>query len=148
LVYRRASRTLNVAPKDFAGRDQRTFYHRGVGTNRREKYPWRCVRFWPVTQCRDTYRFLVQAFEPGDELFSSGSAGAHSPRAAPWASSATAGHPMRWASCTSPGRVSTDCSGRSFETFVSPTTPRVRRLKCARATLAAHIRAARPGHVP
>ncbi len=31
--------------------------------------------------------------------------------------------PMRWGSCTSPGRASTDCSHRASETLASPITP-------------------------
>ena len=60
---------LSVAPKDFAGRDQRTFYHRGVGTNRGERIRGGAFGFGLSRNVRDTYRFLVQAFEPGDELF-------------------------------------------------------------------------------
>ena len=60
---------LNVAPKDFSGQDQRTFYHRGVGTNRRERIRGGAFGFGLSRDVRGTYRFLVQAFEPGDELF-------------------------------------------------------------------------------
>ena len=60
---------LSVAPKDFAGRDQRTFYHRGVGTDRWERVRGGAFGFGLSRNVRDTYRFLVQAFEPGDELF-------------------------------------------------------------------------------
>lgn len=60
---------LSVTPKDFAGRDQRIFYHRGVGTNRGERIRGGVFGFGLSRNVRDTYRFLVQAFEPGDELF-------------------------------------------------------------------------------
>ncbi|MDQ4012021.1 MAG: DUF2235 domain-containing protein [Actinomycetota bacterium] len=60
---------LRVAPKDLSGREQRTFYDRGVGTNRGERIRGGAFGFGLSRNVRDTYRFLVQAFEPGDELF-------------------------------------------------------------------------------
>ena len=60
---------LAVAPKDPTGREQRVFYHRGVGTNRRERIRGGVFGVGLSRNIRDTYRFLVQNFEPGDELF-------------------------------------------------------------------------------
>jgi uncharacterized protein (DUF2235 family) len=60
---------LAVAPKDPTDREQRMFYHRGVGTNRWEHIRGGGFGFGLSRDVRDTYRFLVQNFEPGDKLF-------------------------------------------------------------------------------
>ncbi|MGH3901914.1 MAG: DUF2235 domain-containing protein [Pseudonocardiaceae bacterium] len=60
---------LAVAPEDSTGAEQRTFYHRGVGTNRWERIRGGVFGFGLPRDVRDTYRFLVQNYEPGDELF-------------------------------------------------------------------------------
>jgi uncharacterized protein (DUF2235 family) len=60
---------LAVAPQDHQGREQRTFYHLGVGTNRRERISGGAFGFGLSRDVRDTYRFIVDNFEPGDELF-------------------------------------------------------------------------------
>jgi len=60
---------LAVAPKDSTGREQRMFYHRGVGTSRWDRILGGGFGFGLSRDVRDTYRFLVQNFEPGDELF-------------------------------------------------------------------------------
>ncbi len=60
---------LAVAPEDPTGKVQRMFYHPGVGTNRSERLSGGMFGFGLSRNVRDTYRFLVQNFEPGDELF-------------------------------------------------------------------------------
>src|SRR4051794_29481159 len=60
---------LAVAPEDGRGREQRTFYHRGVGTSRRERIRGGAFGAGLSRDICDTYRFLVRNFEPGDELF-------------------------------------------------------------------------------
>lgn len=60
---------LAVAPKDSTGREQWTFYHRGVGTRRGERIRGVAFGVGLRRDVRDTYSFLVQNFEPGDELF-------------------------------------------------------------------------------
>ena len=60
---------LAVAPQDSADRKQLTFYHQGVGTNRWERIRGGAFGFGLSRNVCDTYRFLVQNFEPGDELF-------------------------------------------------------------------------------
>ncbi|HEX3285508.1 MAG TPA: DUF2235 domain-containing protein [Mycobacterium sp.] len=72
---------LAVAPTDASGREQRTFYHRGVGTNRWERLRGGAFGFGLSRNVCDAYRFLVQNFEPGDELFFFGfSRGAYTAR--------------------------------------------------------------------
>ena len=58
-----------IAPKDPFGREQHTFYHRGVGTNRWDRIRGGGFGFGLSRNVRDAYGFLVQNFEPGDELF-------------------------------------------------------------------------------
>ena len=60
---------LAVAPTDSAGHKQLMFYHEGVGTNRWERIWGGAFGFGLSRNVCDTYRFLVQNFEPGDELF-------------------------------------------------------------------------------
>lgn len=60
---------LAVAPKDSTGVEQRIFYHQGVGTNPRERISGGAFGFGLSRNVRDTYRFLVQNFEPGDKLY-------------------------------------------------------------------------------
>ncbi|MGH3871082.1 MAG: DUF2235 domain-containing protein [Pseudonocardiaceae bacterium] len=60
---------LAVATKDSAGRDQHVLYHRGVGTNRGERLRGGAFGVGLSRDVVDVYRFLVQTFEPGDELF-------------------------------------------------------------------------------
>jgi uncharacterized protein (DUF2235 family) len=74
---------LAVAPQDDLGREQRTFYHPGVGTSRRDRLLGGAFGFGLSRDVRDTYRFIVQNFEPGDELFFFGfSRGAFTARSA------------------------------------------------------------------
>lgn len=60
---------LAVAPADSAGTEQRTFYHRGVGSRRRERMLGGAFGFGLSRDVCDVYRFLVQNYAPGDELF-------------------------------------------------------------------------------
>jgi uncharacterized protein (DUF2235 family) len=72
---------LAVASKDPAGPEQRSFYHRGVGTHRRDHLRGGIFGLGLSRAVRDTYYFLVQNFEPGDELFFFGfSRGAYTAR--------------------------------------------------------------------
>jgi uncharacterized protein (DUF2235 family) len=74
---------LAIAPEDSTGMKQLTFYHRGVGTNRRDHLGGGMFGFGLSKGVRDVYRFLVQNFEPGDELFFFGfSRGAFTARSA------------------------------------------------------------------
>ncbi|HET6501985.1 MAG TPA: DUF2235 domain-containing protein [Amycolatopsis sp.] len=70
-----------VLPTDAAGQEQRMFYHRGVGTNGWDRFLGG-VFGYGLSQCvRDTYRYLVQNFTPGDELYFFGfSRGAYTAR--------------------------------------------------------------------
>jgi uncharacterized protein (DUF2235 family) len=60
---------LAVAPEDHTGGEQRVFYHHGVGTGRWERLRGGAFGFGVSRDVRDTYRFIVQNYEPGDELF-------------------------------------------------------------------------------
>jgi uncharacterized protein (DUF2235 family) len=60
---------LAVAPRDSNGVEQRLFYHKGVGTGRWERLRGGAFGFGLSRDVRNTYRFLVKHFEPGDELF-------------------------------------------------------------------------------
>ncbi|MGC2653670.1 MAG: DUF2235 domain-containing protein [Mycobacterium sp.] len=60
---------LAVAPKDDSGREQRIFYHLGVGTTKWQRISGGVFGFGLSRAVRDTYRFLVREFEPGDELY-------------------------------------------------------------------------------
>jgi uncharacterized protein (DUF2235 family) len=60
---------LAVAPTGSDGREQRTFYHRGVGTNRWQHFTGGAFGVGLSQGVKDAYRFLVDAFEPGDELY-------------------------------------------------------------------------------
>lgn len=74
---------LAVAPFDSAGREQRTLYHRGIGTHRWERVRGGVFGFGLSRDVRNVYRFLVRNFEPGDEIFLFGfSRGAYIARSA------------------------------------------------------------------
>jgi len=60
---------LAVAPRDSDGVEQRLFYHKGVGTSRWERIRGGAFGVGLSRDVRNTYRFLVKHFEPGDELF-------------------------------------------------------------------------------
>jgi uncharacterized protein (DUF2235 family) len=55
--------------EDHAGTKQRKFYHPGVGVKRFERLRGGIFGFGLSRNVKDTYRFIVENFEPGDELF-------------------------------------------------------------------------------
>lgn len=72
---------LSVAPRDGAGVAQRVYYHPGVGTTRWERLRGGAFGFGLARNVLDAYRFLTDAYEPGDELFFFGfSRGAYTAR--------------------------------------------------------------------
>ncbi|NIH80082.1 DUF2235 domain-containing protein [Amycolatopsis viridis] len=72
---------LGVAPVDAAGREQRVYYHPGVGTRPGERLWGGAFGFGLSRAVRDAYRFLVRTYRPGDELFLVGfSRGAYTAR--------------------------------------------------------------------
>jgi len=60
---------LAIAGQDEDGVEQRVFYQRGVGTERWERLRGGALGFGLSRNVRDTYRFVVESFHPGDELF-------------------------------------------------------------------------------
>jgi uncharacterized protein (DUF2235 family) len=60
---------LAVASRDSNGEEQRAFYHAGVGTKQGERFRGGAFGFGLSRDVRDTYRFIVQNYEPGDEIF-------------------------------------------------------------------------------
>jgi uncharacterized protein (DUF2235 family) len=60
---------LALSGEDGHGVEQRVFYQRGVGTERWERLRGGALGFGLSRDVRDTYRFVVESFEPGDELF-------------------------------------------------------------------------------
>ena len=74
---------LAIAAQDRDGKEQRTFYHRGVGTNRWERIRGGAFGIGLSRDVREVYRFLVLNYDPGDELFFFGfSRGAFTARSA------------------------------------------------------------------
>lgn len=74
---------LALADADADGREQRVFYHRGVGSSPRERLRGGAFGYGLSRNVRDTYRFLVQNYEPGDRLYFFGfSRGAFTARSA------------------------------------------------------------------
>ncbi|MGW3729364.1 DUF2235 domain-containing protein [Streptomyces sp. NPDC000851] len=60
---------LSVRPGSAAGKDQRVYYHRGVGTHRWERLRGGAFGVGLSRNVIDAYRFLVETYEPDDELF-------------------------------------------------------------------------------
>lgn len=60
---------LAVADTAEDGTKQCLFYHRGVGTSRWDRLIGGAFGFGLSRNVKDTYRFIVETFEPGDELF-------------------------------------------------------------------------------
>ncbi|MGH3694032.1 MAG: DUF2235 domain-containing protein [Pseudonocardiaceae bacterium] len=58
-----------VAPSDRQGREQRMFYQPGVGTKRWERFRGGAFGAKLGRNVLDAYRFVVQNYEPGDEIF-------------------------------------------------------------------------------
>src|SRR5262249_26159885 len=72
-----------VLPTDADGRAQVAFYHQGVGTNGWDRLIGGAFGFGLSRCVRDAYRFVVEHFEPGDELYFFGfSRGAYTARSA------------------------------------------------------------------
>ena len=60
---------LGVAGEDGAGTRQLLYYHHGVGTQRFERMRGGALGFGLSRNVRDCYRFLVENYELGDELY-------------------------------------------------------------------------------
>jgi uncharacterized protein (DUF2235 family) len=60
---------LGVADRDPSGTEQCVFYHSGVGTSRRERISGGAFGVGLSRNVQGTYRFIVENYEPGDELF-------------------------------------------------------------------------------
>lgn len=60
---------LSVLPGSAAGKEQRVYYHSGVGTLRRERLRGGAFGAGLSRNVVDAYRFLVDTYEAGDELF-------------------------------------------------------------------------------
>ena len=60
---------LAVAERGSDGTDQRVFYVRGVGTTRWERLRGGAFGLGLSRNVKEAYRFLVDSYEPGDELF-------------------------------------------------------------------------------
>lgn len=58
-----------IRPVDDHGVSQRLYYQRGVGTNPGERLRGGAFGFGLSRGVQDVYRFIVQHYEPGDELF-------------------------------------------------------------------------------
>jgi uncharacterized protein (DUF2235 family) len=60
---------LALRDRDRAGVVQRVFYNAGVGTGRFDRLRGGAFGFRLSTHVRECYRFLVENYEPGDELY-------------------------------------------------------------------------------
>lgn len=60
---------LSVRPGSAAGKEQRVYYHSGVGTHRRDRLRGGAFGVGLSHNVVDAYRFLVETYEPDDELF-------------------------------------------------------------------------------
>jgi uncharacterized protein (DUF2235 family) len=60
---------LGIAQQDRAGTPQILYYHRGVGADRLERVRGGAFGLGLSRHVRDCYRFLVENYEPGDELY-------------------------------------------------------------------------------
>jgi uncharacterized protein (DUF2235 family) len=60
---------LAVAAQDGTGKEQRTYYHRGVGTDKRERVRGGAFGVGLSRDVRNAYRFLVDNYEPGDDIY-------------------------------------------------------------------------------
>src|SRR3954453_2699431 len=59
----------DIAKQDDQGVEQKPFYHPGVGTKRGERLRGGAFGFGLSKDVKDSYKFIVENFEPGDELF-------------------------------------------------------------------------------
>src|SRR5215467_11398867 len=64
---------LSIASGDCAGIRQCVYYHPGVVTNRGERLCGGAFGFGPPRNVFDAYRFLIDNYEDGDELYFFGS---------------------------------------------------------------------------
>ena len=72
---------LATADRDAEGRRQLVFYDTGVGTRRFEHVLGGAFGFGLSSKVKDAYRFLIETYEPGDEIFLFGfSRGAYTAR--------------------------------------------------------------------
>lgn len=60
---------LAVAEAGADGMEQRVYYHRGVGTSRWQRLRGGAFGMGLSRNVRDCYRFLIQNYAPGDQLF-------------------------------------------------------------------------------
>ncbi|MEU5635177.1 DUF2235 domain-containing protein [Streptomyces rishiriensis] len=60
---------LSVRPGFAVGKEQRVYYHSGVGTERRDRLRGGAFGMGLSRNILDAYRFLVETYEPDDELF-------------------------------------------------------------------------------
>jgi uncharacterized protein (DUF2235 family) len=60
---------LSMAPEDSAGGRQCVYYHSGVGTSRWERLRGGAFGVGLSRNVFDAYRFLIDNYEPGDELY-------------------------------------------------------------------------------
>ena len=60
---------LSIGPEDSAGVRQCVYYHSGVGTTRRERLLGGAFGVGLDRNVRDAYRFLIDNYEPGDQLY-------------------------------------------------------------------------------
>lgn len=60
---------LSVRPGTVAGKEQRVYYHGGVGTHRWERLRGGAFGVGLSRNVLDAYRFLVETYEPDDDLF-------------------------------------------------------------------------------
>ena len=60
---------LALADTGEGGHEQRTFYHRGVGSTPGERLTGGAFGYGLSRDVRDVYQFLVQNYEPGDRLY-------------------------------------------------------------------------------
>ncbi|WP_406099824.1 DUF2235 domain-containing protein [Streptomyces sp. NBC_01013] len=60
---------LSVRQGSVGGKDQRVYYHSGVGTQQWERLRGGAFGVGLSRNVMDAYRFLVETYEPGDELF-------------------------------------------------------------------------------
>ncbi|MFF8195649.1 DUF2235 domain-containing protein [Streptomyces bobili] len=60
---------LSVRPGSEGGKEQRVYYHRGVGTHRRERLRGGAFGVGLSRNVLDAYEFLIETYEPDDELF-------------------------------------------------------------------------------
>ncbi|MGW5640279.1 DUF2235 domain-containing protein, partial [Streptomyces sp. NPDC003832] len=60
---------LSLRPGTAAAKEQRVYYHSGVGTHRRERVRGGAFGVGLSRNVVDAYRFLVETYEPDDELF-------------------------------------------------------------------------------